>query len=186
MLTKNFARIWGHECLLGSTSSPITTIDNIFHESVPVGTTGMFYLLKEENLYLKDFNLFPSEAEFNNFTDRKATLMVGSSSQKESASDVTLIEPISKLTPISISSSYPNIKEITASSATYLYNINKTYKNETDKNIIVNEIGLFGNSSQNINNKTHIYRFLLARKVLDTPIIFKPNDIYTVSLNLDI
>ena len=186
MLTKNFARIWGHECLLDSASSPITTIDNIFHESVPIGVTGYFYLLKEENLYLKDFNLFPSDVEFNNFIDRKATLMVGSSSQKESASDVTLIEPISELTPISISCSYPNIKEITASLATYLYNINKTYKNETDKNIIINEVGLFGNSSQNINNKTHIYRFLLARKVLDTPIIFKPNDIYTVSLNLDI
>ena len=186
MLTKNFARIWGHECLLNSISSPITTIDNIFHESVPIGVSGKFYLFEENNLYLKDFNLVPSEVEFNNLRDRKITLMVGSSFQKESASDVTLIEPINELTPISISCSYPNIKEITASSATYLYNINKTYKNETDKNIIVNEIGLFGISSEKINNKTHIYRFLLARKVLDTPIIFKPNDIYTVSLNLDI
>ena len=30
------------------------------------------------------------------------------------------------------------------------------------------------------------YLVLLARKVLDTPIIFNPGDIYTITLNLDI
>lgn len=183
MLTKNFARMWGVKCLLNSSTVPLTSINNIFYENMAIGVSGCFYILKQENLYLKDFDLVSTQ---DNLTKICATLMVGSSLQEESSLDINLIEPITDLTPISISNSFPNTNGITASSASYLYNINKTYKNETDKNIIVNEIGLFGNTSMNINGKITICRFLLGRKVLDTPIIFKPGDIYTISFNLDI
>ena len=35
-------------------------------------------------------------------------------------------------------------------------------------------------------NRRDYHLVLLARKVLDTPIIFNPGDVYTVTFNLDI
>ena len=112
--------------------------------------------------------------------------MVGSSLIPESRNDLDLLEPITTLTPISISSSYPNYNDIAVDEASYLYSISKTYRNETDKTIIVNEIGLYSNMVSRAGYGKDYYLVLLARKVLDTPIIFNPGDIYTVTFNLDI
>lgn len=140
-----------------------------------------FYILRNENLILNDFDLIKENQILN-----RTTLMVGSSLIPENRNDLDLLEPITTLTPISISSSYPNYNDITVDKASYFYSISKTYRNETDKTIIVNEIGLYSNMASKAGNRRDYHLVLLARKVLDTPIIFNPGDVYTVTFNLDI
>ena len=185
MLTKNFARIWGMYCVGAPNNTATATLklvsnkNKIFNNDL-FQSTG-FYILRNENLVLNDFDLI-KDNQINN----KCTLMVGSSLIPESRNDLDLLEPITTLTPISISSSYPNYNDIAVDEASYFYSISKTYRNETDKTIIVNEIGLYSNMVSRAGYGKDYYLVLLARKVLDTPIIFNPGDIYTVTFNLDI
>ena len=109
----------------------------------------------------------------------KITLEVGTGNTHPTVNDFSLAEKCEQLTPISIISTYSSE---TYENASYCVNISKTFKNNTDSEITINEIALTA-SAISASNGVHSHNFIVCREVIE-PVTLQPGDTYTFSIEI--
>ena len=61
-----------------------------------------------------------------------------------------------------------------------MYSIQTTYKNNTNENITIREIGIATGNYSDLDD----YKLLIVREVLDSPVVIKPQKSYTFSITI--
>ena len=102
-------------------------------------------------------------------------LNVGSGSTTPTASDVCLDTIITDLTYVSGS--------ISNGSGTLIKHIDTTYKNNTESAITVREFDV--GFQYRVSSNSNSYSVILAREVLDTPVVIMPGKSYTFAWELN-
>lgn len=103
-------------------------------------------------------------------------ILVGSGTAEPSSSDYKLENCISDLT---------DCGQYIALSSVNLFSVNRILQNNTDEDIVINEVGLYNRPAYNDNDKGRT-KLLLAREVLPETVTLKPGDSYTFTISLTI
>ena len=99
---------------------------------------------------------------------------VGSGTAQPTVDDYCLESQINSLTQLCISKSNGSSYD-----SNYIITAQATFKNNTEQNITVNEVGFFLSG-----NGEWIYSVLIAREVLDAPVVIRPQQTYTFSITI--
>lgn len=103
-------------------------------------------------------------------------ILVGSGTAEPSSSDYKLENCISDLT---------DCGQYLALSSGNLFSVNRILQNNTDEDIVINEVGLY-NRPAYIDSDKGRTKLLLAREVLPETVTLKPGDSYTFTISLTI
>ena len=146
------------------------------------------YMSNSVNFMLKSVDNTEKSCGLNSYANQilfqeDAKIVVGSGSTAPALSDYSIENEINGLSLISFA--YPNRD----STATYVFGENDvllsataTFKNETASDIEVKEIAFYGFwSSSNWGDNKY---YMIAREVLETPVIIEPNKTYAFSITV--
>lgn len=103
-------------------------------------------------------------------------ILVGSGTAEPSSSDYKLENCISDLT---------DCGQYIAMSSVNLFSVNRILRNDTNEDVVINEVGLYNRPAYSPNNKGRT-KFLLAREVLPETVTLHPGDSYTFTISLTI
>lgn len=135
-------------------------------------------LSREDDLEL-DANS-PEKAEKLSGTTTKnevgTFILVGSGTAEPSSSDYKLENCISDLT---------DCGQYVALSSVNLFSVNRILRNDTNEDVVINEVGLYNRPvySDSVNGRT---KLLLVREVLPETVTLHPGDSYTFTISLTV
>lgn len=132
--------------------------------------TTSFRLIRKDGT--TSVNVFNSDAWLNNYC-----MVVGSGTTTPTVNDYNLDNEIINLTKLGETKSQGGYY-----GSNFILTFQATYKNNTDSNIIVNEIGVYVNGYNAYD--AHYDNSLILREVLDTSVIIQPQKTYTFSVTI--
>lgn len=103
-------------------------------------------------------------------------ILVGSGTSEPSSSDYKLENCISDLT---------DCGQYIALSSVNLFSVNRILQNNTDEDVVINEVGLYNRPTYMDSDKGRT-KFLLVREVLPETVTLHPGDSYTFTISLTI
>lgn len=112
-----------------------------------------------------------------NITNQVGTfILVGSGTAEPSSSDYKLENCISNLM---------DCGQYVALSSGNLFSVNRILQNNTDEDVVINEVGLYNRPNYSDSDKGRT-KLLLVREVLPETVTLKPGDSYTFTISLTI
>lgn len=103
-------------------------------------------------------------------------ILVGSGTSEPSSSDYKLENCISDLT---------DCGQYVALSSVNLFSVNRILRNDTNEDVVINEVGLYNRPAYNDSDKGRT-KLLLVREVLPETVTLHPGDSYTFTISLTI
>lgn len=103
-------------------------------------------------------------------------ILVGSGTAEPSSSDYKLENCISDLT---------DCGQYVAMSSVNLFSVNRILRNDTNKDVVINEVGLYNRPNYSDSDKGRT-KLLLVREVLPETVTLHPGDSYTFTISLTI
>ena len=103
-------------------------------------------------------------------------ILVGSGTAEPSSSDYKLENCISDLT---------DCGQYIALSSVNLFSVNRILRNDTNEDVVINEVGLYNRPNYNDSDKGRT-KLLLVREVLPETVTLHPGDSYTFTISLTI
>ena len=103
-------------------------------------------------------------------------ILVGSGTAEPSSSDYKLENCISDLT---------DCGQYIALSSGNLFSVNRILRNDTNEDVVINEVGLYNRPAYSDSNSGRT-KLLLVREVLPETVTLKPGDSYTFTISLTI
>ena len=141
-------------------------------------STNVTNLSREDDLEL-DANSPEAAGKLSGTTTTNAIgtfILVGSGTSEPSSSDYKLENCISDLT---------DCGQYIASSSVNLFSVNRILQNNTDEDVVINEVGLYHRPAY-FDGNTGRTKLLLVREVLPETVTLHPGDSYTFTISLTI
>lgn len=178
MVTKNFISAWS-KTLSGAGGSS-SDLYRIFDQENNASLNS-FLLLDcfGRDPYLKDTYVDNKNIQTNT---TPILFKIGTGTTSPLVTDFKLEDENNLLTPMQISKVYYLDGKVSFEESSFLYSITKTYKNNTENNIIITEAGIFAFEGNGANPSSVKY-YLMDREVFD-PIVIKPGETYSFSITI--
>lgn len=139
---------------------------------------GKYLFAVMNNEYTQLLECMDGDWRNNNKTEwfKYPLVIVGSSDTAPTTSDVNLASRILSLTKTTSVAINPS------NYSSFMYSVQTTYKNNTNENITVKEVGI-ATSFINLDDSSNA-GILIVREVLDAPVVIKPQKSYTFSITI--